>query len=114
MPLLDIAASLRPLARGELDITDVNRRYLELGKLNVIKLGGGYGSLDTGTHNALLEASEHVPSIQHRQGLPIGCPEEIAYTNGFITADALRGLVTRYDKTAYGRYLRRLADETNR
>src|SRR5262249_55764588 len=110
--VLDIAASLRRSARGELEITDVNRRYLELGKLNVIKLGRGYAWLDTGTHDALLEASEYVRSIQHRQGLVIGCPEEIAYIKGFIAVDQLGSLAARYGKTAYGRYLQRLVDET--
>jgi glucose-1-phosphate thymidylyltransferase len=109
--VLDIAAGLRPSARGELEITDVNRRYMELGKLHVVKLGRGYAWLDTGTHDALLEASEFVRSIQHRQGLLVGCPEEVAYTKGFITADELRSLAARYSKTAYGRYLKRLADE---
>ena len=100
-----------PSARGELEITDVNRRYLELRKLHVVKLGRGYAWLDTGTHDALLEAAEFVRSIQHRQGLLVGCPEEIAYTKGFITGDELRGLAARYGKTAYGRYLLRLVDE---
>jgi glucose-1-phosphate thymidylyltransferase len=109
--VLDIAASLRPSARGELEITDVNRRYLELKKLHVVKLGRGYAWLDTGTHDALLEASEFVRSIQHRQGLLVGCPEEVAYVKGFITANQLRALAARYDKSGYGRYLRRLADE---
>jgi glucose-1-phosphate thymidylyltransferase len=109
--VLNIAANLRPSARGELEITDVNRRYLESKKLRVIKLGRGYAWLDTGTHDALLEASDFVRSIQHRQGLLVGCPEEIAYTKGFITADELCGLAARYDKTDYGRYLRRLATE---
>src|SRR5262249_40237897 len=109
--VLDIAAALRPSARGELEITDVNRRYLELGKLNVVKLGRGYAWLDTGTHDALLEASEFVRSIQHRQGLLVGCLEEVAYLKGFITAEELRGLAVRYGKTAYGRYLQSIADE---
>ena len=112
--VLDIAAGLRPSARGELEITDVNRRYLELGKLNVVKLGRGYAWLDTGSHDALLEASEFVRSIQRRQGLLVGCPEEVAYLKGFITADELRELAARCEKTAYGRYLQRLADETTR
>jgi glucose-1-phosphate thymidylyltransferase len=109
--VLDIAAGLRPSARGELEITDVNRHYLQRGKLRVVKLGRGYAWLDTGTHDALLEASEFVRSIQHRQGLLVGCPEEIAYLKGFITADDLRSLAVRYGKTAYGRYLQRLVDE---
>jgi glucose-1-phosphate thymidylyltransferase len=109
--VLDIAAKLRPSARGELEITDINRRYLELGKLHVVKLGRGYAWLDTGTHDAMLEASEFVRSIQHRQGLLVGCPEEVAYAKKFITSRKLRELAGRYDKTAYGRYLQRLADE---
>ena len=109
--VLDIATSLQPSARGELEITDVNRRYLEIGKLHVVKLGRGYAWLDTGTHDALLEASEFVRSIQHRQGLLVGCPEEIAYLKGFITADHLRTLAARYQKTSYGQYLLRLLNE---
>jgi glucose-1-phosphate thymidylyltransferase len=109
--VLDIAAELRPSARGELEITDVNRCYLELRKLHVVKLGRGYAWLDTGTHDALLEASQFVRTIQHRQGLLVGCPEEIAYMKRFITSDELRGLAARYSKTAYGRYLLLLLDE---
>jgi glucose-1-phosphate thymidylyltransferase len=77
----------------------------------VVKLGRGYAWLDTGTHDALLEAAEFVRSIQHRQGLLVGCPEEVAYVRKFITADDLRGLAARYSKTAYGHYLKRLVDE---
>lgn len=109
--VLDIAAGLRPSARGELEITDVNQRYLELNKLHVIKLGRGYAWLDTGTHDALMSASEFVRSIQHRQGLLIGCPEEVAYVKKFITAAQLRALAEKFAKTAYGQYLGRLADE---
>ena len=112
--VLDIAAGLRPSARGELEITDVNRHYMELKKLNVVKLGRGYAWLDTGTHDALLEAAEFVRSIQHRQGLLVGCPEEVAYTMRFITAAELRRLAGRYIKTAYGRYLERLAIENEK
>ena len=109
--VLDIAAGLRPSARGELEITDVNRRYMELGKLKIVKLGRGYAWLDTGTHDSLLDAGEFVRSIQHRQGLIIGCPEEIAYQKKFIDVDQFQELVSKYDKTAYGRYLQRLMDE---
>src|SRR5690242_13211454 len=109
--VLDIAAALRPSARGELEITDVNRRYLELKKLHVVKLGRGYAWLDTGSHDALLEAAQFVRTIQHRQGLLVGCPEEIAYMRGFITADELRSLASRYSRTAYGRYLLQVVDE---
>jgi glucose-1-phosphate thymidylyltransferase len=109
--VLDVAASLKPSARGELEITDVNRRYLELKKLHVVKLGRGYAWLDTGTHDSMLEASEFVRSIQHRQGLLVGCPEEVAYMKKFIAAAQLRVLAAKYSKTAYGQYLERLADE---
>ena len=108
--VLDIAAGLRPSARGELEITDVNRRYLELRKLHVVKLGRGYAWLDTGSHDALLEASEFVRSIQHRQGLLVGCPEEVAYIRGLISAAELSALAGRHGNTAYGRYLQRLSD----
>src|SRR4029077_1031836 len=109
--VLDIAAALQPSARGELEITDVNRRYLALGKLNVVKLSRGYAWLDTGTHDALLEAAEFVRSIQHRQGLLVGCPEEVAFTKGFTSADDLRQLAARFGMTEYGRYLQRLVNE---
>jgi glucose-1-phosphate thymidylyltransferase len=90
-------------ARGELEITDVNRRYLELGQLSVEKLGRGFAWLDTGSHDTLLEAAEFVRSIQHRQGLLVGCPEEIAFAKGFIDQARLRNLAAKYGKTAYGR-----------
>jgi glucose-1-phosphate thymidylyltransferase len=109
--VLDIAASLKPSARGELEITDVNRRYMELGKLNVVKLGRGYAWLDTGTHDSLIEATQFVRSIQQRQGLIVGCPEEVAYNKGFIGADELKQLSVRFGNSAYGRYLLRLASE---
>ncbi|MTW15097.1 glucose-1-phosphate thymidylyltransferase RfbA [Rhodoplanes serenus] len=109
--VLDIAADLKPSPRGELEITDVNRRYLELGALEVVKLGRGYAWLDTGTHDALLEASEFVRSIQARQGLLVGCLEEIAYLQGFIDGDSVLRIAHRFDKTSYGAYLRRLVEE---
>jgi glucose-1-phosphate thymidylyltransferase len=109
--VLDIAANLSPSARGELEITDVNKRYLEQKTLHVVQLGRGYAWLDTGTHDALLEAAEFVRSIQHRQGLLVGCPEEVAYIKGFISADELLGLAARYAKTEYGQYLQRLVTE---
>src|SRR5262249_59673952 len=101
----------RPSARGELEISDVNRRYLQLKKLHVVKLGRGYAWLDTGTHDALLAAAEFVRTIQHRQGLLVGCPEEIAYIKGFITRDELRRFAAVYGKTAYGQYLLQLLDD---
>jgi glucose-1-phosphate thymidylyltransferase len=109
--VLDIAAALRPSARGELEITDVNRCYMEQGKLHVVRLGRGYAWLDTGTHDALLDAAEFVRSIQRRQGLLVGCPEEIAYTKSFITADRLRELAAKYGNSAYGQYLQGLVGE---
>jgi glucose-1-phosphate thymidylyltransferase len=108
--VLDIAAGLRPSARGELEITDINRHYLHQRKLRVVKLGRGYAWLDTGTHDALLEASEFVQSVQHRQGLLVGCPEEIAYLKGYITAEGLRDLAAKYLSSAYGSYLQRIVD----
>jgi len=110
--VLDIAAGLQPSARGELEITDVNRHYMASKQLNVVKLGRGYAWLDTGTHDALLDAAEFVRSIQRRQGLLVGCPEEVAYVKGFITADQLRRVAVRYVKTVYGRYLQQLVDDT--
>jgi glucose-1-phosphate thymidylyltransferase len=108
--VLDIAASIKPSARGELEITDVNRAYLERGELVVQQLSRGYAWLDTGTHDSLLEASEFVRTIQHRQGYYIACLEEIAFYNGFITVDQLRRRGEALSKTGYGRYLLRLAD----
>jgi glucose-1-phosphate thymidylyltransferase len=108
--VVEIAAGLRPSARGELEITDINRHYLRLKRLQVVKLGRGYAWLDTGTHDALLEAAEFVRSVQHRQGLLVGCPEEVAYVQGFITAENLRRLAAKYHMSAYGRYLQQLAD----
>jgi glucose-1-phosphate thymidylyltransferase len=112
--VLDIAAQLRPSARGELEITDINRHYMELGKMHVVKLGRGYAWLDTGTHDALLEAAQFVRSIQHRQGLLVGCPEEVAFTKGFITAEELIALAGRFGKAAYGQYLQQLVNEPDR
>jgi glucose-1-phosphate thymidylyltransferase len=110
--VLDIATGLHPSDRGELEIMDINRRYLEMGKLHVTKLGRGYAWLDTGTHDDLLEASEFVRTIQRRQGLLVGCPEEIAYLHGFIGPDRLLALAEKYGKTTYGRYLEQLVLKT--
>ena len=110
--VLDIAAAVRPSARGELEITDVNRAYLARGELHVEQMGRGFTWLDTGTHDSLLEASEFVRTIQRRQGLQIACLEEIAYLNGFIDAAQLAERARLFEKTGYGRAMLRLLRET--
>lgn len=107
--VVDIAAGVRPSARGELEITDVNMRYLETGSLHVERLGRGYAWLDTGTHDSLLAATQFVQTVEHRQGLKVACLEEIAFRAGFITAAALERLAEPLRKTAYGHYLLRVA-----
>ena len=107
--VLDIAASIAPSSRGELEITDVNRRYLEAGKLRVSQLGRGYAWLDTGTHESLHEASSFVRTIEHRQGVKVMCLEEIGYHMGYLPADALLARADRLGKTDYARYLRKVA-----
>ena len=97
------ARDLKPSARGELEITDLNRLYMEAGDLYVEQMGRGYAWLDTGTHDSLLEASEFVRTIQHRQGIQIACLEEIAFENGFITRDEAQAAGQAMSKTAYGR-----------
>ena len=101
----DLAAELRPSARGELEITDLNRRYLELGLLEVEIMGRGYAWLDTGTHDSLLEAASFIATLQKRQGLQVACPEEIAYRQGWIDAAALEALAAPLVTSGYGRYL---------
>lgn len=101
----DMAAQIKPSARGELEITDINKRYLAAGQLRVILLGRGFVWLDTGTHDALLEASEYVRTIQHRQGLMVACIEEIAYRQGFIDAEQIERLAHPLRNNDYGRYL---------
>jgi glucose-1-phosphate thymidylyltransferase len=103
--VLDVAAGLRPSARGELEITDVNRWYLARGELNVQILGRGMAWLDTGTHESLLQASNFIETIEQRQGLKIGCPEEIAYHEGWISAEQVECLAAPLQKNAYGQYL---------
>lgn len=101
----DIAASIKPSGRGELEITDVNRRYLEMGKLNVEIMGRGYAWLDTGTHDSLLEAASFIATLQKRQGLQVSCPEEIAFRQGWISAEQLMVLAEPLKKNGYGQYL---------
>jgi len=107
----DAAAALTPSPRGELEITDLNRRYLNQGRLRVELLGRGFAWLDTGTHESLLQASNFVQTIEERQGLKIACLEEIAFHSGWIDAAQLRRLGREMEKNAYGRYLLQLADE---
>ena len=107
----DIAGSLLPSARGELEITDLNRIYLERGQLNVEILGRGHAWLDTGTHESLIEASNFIQTIEHRQGLKVACPEEIAYRMGYIGAVELEAIAGRYKKNNYGQYLLRILQE---
>ena len=101
----DIAADTKPSARGELEITDVNRRYLEMGQLSIEIMGRGYAWLDTGTHDSLLEAAGFIATLQKRQGLMVACPEEIAFHQGWINAEALEKLAKPLAKNGYGQYL---------
>ena len=101
----DIAADIKPSARGELEITDINQRYLLQGQLNVEIMGRGYAWLDTGTHDSLLEAASFIATLQKRQGLQVACPEEIAFRQGWITAEQLQALASPLKKNRYGQYL---------
>jgi glucose-1-phosphate thymidylyltransferase len=108
----EIARSLKPSARGELEITDLNRIYMDLGKLNVEIMGRGYAWLDTGTHESLLDASKFIATLEHRQGLKVACPEEIAYRQGWISSAHLEALAAPMKKNSYGQYLSRILKET--
>jgi glucose-1-phosphate thymidylyltransferase len=107
----DFAASLKPSARGELEITDLNRCYLDDGSLMLERLGRGYAWLDTGTHESLVEASNYIETIENRQGLKVACPEEIAYQHGWIDAEQVRRLAQPLAKNGYGRYLLQLVEQ---
>ena len=109
----DIAASIKPSARGELEITDVNRAYLEKDQLSVEILGRGFAWLDTGTHDSLLDAAGFIATLQKRQGLMVACPEEIAYRQGWITAEAVQKVATQLSKNSYGQYLDKILHELN-
>jgi len=108
----DIAADIKPSARGELEITDVNSRYLEQGQLSVEILGRGFTWLDTGTHDSLLEAASFIATLQKRQGLQVACPEEIAFRQGWINAEQLEALANPLKKNGYGQYLLGLLKES--
>ncbi|HEV8026669.1 MAG TPA: glucose-1-phosphate thymidylyltransferase RfbA [Stellaceae bacterium] len=112
--VVKIAETLKPSARGELEITDLNNAYLRAGKLYLERLGRGYAWLDTGTHESLIEASEFVRTLEKRTGQKIGCLEEVAFRMGFIDAAQMKRLIQLYNKSDYGRYLERLLDEGGR
>ncbi|MGK0740011.1 glucose-1-phosphate thymidylyltransferase RfbA [Yokenella regensburgei] len=103
--VIEIAKSLKPSARGELEITDINRIYMEQGRLSVAMMRRGYAWLDTGTHQSMIEASNFIATIEERQGLKVSCPEEIAYRRGFIDAEQIKHLAEPLKKTTYGQYL---------
>ncbi|CAE6800279.1 glucose-1-phosphate thymidylyltransferase RfbA [Paraburkholderia nemoris] len=107
----DIAADVKPSARGELEITDVNKRYLEIGQLDVEIMGRGYAWLDTGTHDSLLEAASFIATLQSRQGLMVACPEEIAYRSHWISAEQVERLAGPLAKNRYGQYLKQIISE---
>ena len=107
--VLDIAAKVKPSARGEIEISDINRAYMEMGELHVMSMDRGTAWLDTGTHDSLIEAGHFVEILERRQGLKISCPEEVAYLNGLIDRDQLIAAATRCGKSSYGKYLMQIA-----
>ena len=108
--VVDVAKEIKPSHRGELEITDVNKQYLEWGDLSVEVLGRGMAWLDMGTHESLLQASMFIETIENRQGMKIACPEEIAWRNGYIDDEALASMGEKYKKNGYGQYLLRLLE----
>ena len=109
----DIAASIKPSARGELEITDINRAYLDKNELSVEIMGRGFAWLDTGTHDSLLDAAGFIATLQKRQGLMLACPEEIAYRQGWISADVVQKVAAQLSKNSYGQYLNKILNEIN-
>jgi glucose-1-phosphate thymidylyltransferase len=109
----DIAASIKPSARGELEITDVNRAYLEKNELSVEIMGRGFAWLDTGTHDSLLDAAGFIATLQKRQGLMVACPEEIAFRQGWISAETVQKVAAQLSKNSYGQYLSKILKEIN-
>ena len=109
----DVAASIKPSVRGELEITDVNRAYLEKNELSVEIMGRGFAWLDTGTHDSLLDAAGFIATLQKRQGLMVACPEEIAYRQGWITAETVKKVASQMSKNSYGQYLSKILNELN-
>ena len=109
----DIAASIKPSARGELEITDINRTYLDKNELSVEIMGRGFAWLDTGTHDSLLDAAGFIATLQKRQGLMVACPEEIAYRQGWINADTVQQVAAQLSKNSYGQYLNKILKELN-
>jgi glucose-1-phosphate thymidylyltransferase len=109
----DIAASIKPSARGELEITDINRAYLHKNELSVEIMGRGFAWLDTGTHDSLLDAAGFIATLQKRQGLMVACPEEIAYRQGWISAEVVQKVAAQLSKNSYGQYLNKILNELN-
>jgi len=109
--VVEIAKAMRPSPRGELEITDVNRHYLEAGRLHVEIMGRGHAWLDTGTHDSLIEASQFIQTLEKRQGLKVACPEEVAWRSGWIDTAQMRRLAAPLAKSGYGRYLLALLDD---
>jgi len=109
----DVAAAIKPSARGELEITDINRFYLDKNELNVEIMGRGFAWLDTGTHDSLLDAAGFIATLQKRQGLMVACPEEIAYRQGWISAEVVQKVAAQLSKNSYGQYLNKILHELN-